>query len=180
VIDQKINNPDTPMVINMSLGSRRLFRRIQEIDDAVAAGIVVVTAAGNEARNSCRFLPAYVPSAIAVGASVWNDRVATFSNHGACVDIFAPGVNIKSAIAYGDEETGSFSGTSMAAPHVAGAAALYLHANPTWTPDQVWNAMRDDAADVAYFGERFLPFRKLARFFRNRKTTGLLLQVQNI
>lgn len=174
-------NPGTPKVINVSLGGPGISAEFEDvIDDAVAAGIVVVVAAGNDARNACQNTPAFVPSAITVGASDIDDRAAPFTNHGSCVDIFGPGTNIYSAGWLADDQYNILSGTSMAAPHVAGVAALYLQANPTWTPDQVWNAMRDDATDVVYFPRRFLPFRRMAQMFRARKTTRLLVQTKNI
>ena len=173
--------PGTPRVINMSLGGRGISAEFEEgINEAVAAGIVVVVAAGNEARKACLSTPAFVPSAITVGASDIEDGVAFFSNHGSCVDIFAPGVDIYSAGWLADDQYVFLSGTSMAAPHVAGVAALYLQANPTWTPDQVWNAMRDDAIDAIFFPIRLLPFRRIARYFRTRQTTALLVQTQKI
>ncbi|GAX26484.1 hypothetical protein FisN_23Lh009 [Fistulifera solaris] len=175
------DSPGSLKVINMSLGGPGRFTEFEEvIDDAVAAGIVVVVAAGNEATQACNASPSYVPSAITVGASDIFDAVAVFSNHGSCVDIFAPGVDVYSAYWFDDDAYAILGGTSMAAPAVAGTAALYLQANPTWTPDQVWNAMRDDAVDAVYFSRKLLPFRRIARFFRARRTTGLLLQTKNI
>ncbi len=175
------DSPGTRKVINMSLGGPGRFTAFEDvINDAVAAGIVVVVAAGNEATRACDSSPSFVPSAVTVGASDIVDAAAVFSNHGSCVDIFAPGVDIYSAYWFDDDAYAILSGTSMAAPAVAGAAALYLEANPTWTPDQVWNAMRDDAVDAVYFPRKLLPFRSIARFFRARRTTGLLLQTKSI
>jgi subtilisin family serine protease len=148
VVSQKRRNPDIPMVVNMSLGSVGTSNEIKNaVDEAVAAGIVVVVAAGNKGMDACNYSPAFVPSAITVGATDRQDARPTWSNFGNCVDLSAPGVQIVSAYFTNDRATASLSGTSMAAPHVAGAAALYLQANPSWTPAQVWQAMRNDASD---------------------------------
>ncbi len=176
VIAQKQNNPTIPMVINMSLGGNIILSEIEDaIDDAVAVGIVVVVAAGNSAMDACEQTPAFVPLAITVGASNMDDTRADFSNFGDCVDIYAPGVDIVSAYHTGDAEYAYAAGTSMAAPHIAGVAALYLEANPTWTPAQVWNAMRDDAVE-----EIQRTYNPLENYFRMRRTTRLLTQTQPI
>ncbi|GAX25555.1 hypothetical protein FisN_28Hu023 [Fistulifera solaris] len=176
VRQEKQANPSIPMVINMSLGYRGVSPAFERaIDDVVAAGIVVVVSAGNNAGSSCRFSPAFATSVITVGASDKWDRSARFSNYGACVDIYAPGVDILSSSNLNDSIGAVFSGTSMAAPHVAGAAALYLQKNPTWSPAQVWNAMQSDARE-AIVRTKF-PFRK---FVRARGTTNLILQTDNI
>lgn len=183
IMEEKMNNPDTPMVVNLSLGSPEVIPEYTEIiDDVVALGIVVVIAAGNESIDACDYSPAFVPSAITVGASDRNDQSAVFTNYGKCVDIFAPGVDINSAFFIDNESLVKSSGTSMAAPFVTGAAALYLQANPEWTSAQVLKAMRDDATDVVHLRRQreWDPRRILARFFRNRQTTGLLLQTNNI
>jgi hypothetical protein len=115
------------------------------IDNAVAAsiadGVTYAIAAGNSNQNACNFSPARVPAAITLGASDINDARASFSNFGTCLDLFAPGVSITSAWATSDTATNTISGTSMASPHAAGAAALILSANPGFTPQQVRDAM---------------------------------------
>ncbi|GAX13400.1 hypothetical protein FisN_9Lh013 [Fistulifera solaris] len=176
VLAQKQNNPTIPMVINMSLGGKIIIPEVEDaIDDAVAAGIVVVVAAGNSAVDACEQTPAYIQSAITVGASNMDDTRADFSNFGDCVDIYAPGVDIVSAYHTGDDEYAYAAGTSMAAPHIAGVAALYLEANPTWTPAQVWNAMRDDAVEAIQ-----RTYDPVENYFRMRRTTRLLTQTQPI
>ena len=103
---------------------------------AVASGVVVVVAAGNENDNACSYTPAYIPNAVTVGATRSDDRRSVFSNKGNCLDIFAPGTAITSAgLRSNNFET--FDGTSMACPHVAGAAALYMADDPSMTPEQL-------------------------------------------
>lgn len=153
VREQKRANPSTPMVINMSLAGELSEAFNDALDEAVADGIVVVVAAGNFFRSACRYSPAAADSVISVGATRRFDLMGLFSNHGRCVDIFAPGAGILSAGIAGDDSVMRQSGTSMACPHVAGAAALYLQAHPDWTPAQVWEAMKRHSARrvKAYF-----------------------------
>ncbi|XVV01808.1 S8 family serine peptidase [Actinosynnema sp. CA-248983] len=152
-IDHVTANHVKPAVANMSLSGYDPDRKATVLDDAmrrsVAAGVTYVTAASNfghtEAGNACEWSPARVSQGITVGATDSNDARAYFSNWGSCVDVFAPGVNIKSTFASGDNATEVMDGTSMAAPHVAGAAALYLFQNPTATPQQVHDAIVNNA-----------------------------------
>ncbi|MFD3700771.1 S8 family peptidase [Streptomyces sp. NPDC058646] len=134
--------PATPAVANMSLGGSRSFALEAAVKRAVAAGITVTVAAGNDGKDACGGSPAAVPEALTVGATDAEDRRARFSNHGRCVDLSAPGVAVTSAWKGSATATARSSGTSMAAPHVAGAAALVLAAGPAVrTPAQVAEAL---------------------------------------
>ncbi|GAA4804211.1 S8 family peptidase [Nocardioides caeni] len=128
-----------PAVANMSLGGGASTALDTAVQRVIADGVAMAVAAGNEDADSCRVSPARVPAALTVAASDRNDARASFSNRGTCVDLFAPGVDITSAwLANG---TRTISGTSMASPHVAAAAALYLQANPSATPATVSSAI---------------------------------------
>ena len=124
-----------PAVISMSLGGGRSEILNAAVERAVAAGIVVCVAAGNEATDAGTKSPASAPSALTVAASTRRDHHAKFSNFGAFVDLYAPGADILSALPRGAEDR--WSGTSMACPHVAGVVALLLGEHPDWTPPQV-------------------------------------------
>ncbi|MDX8031246.1 S8 family peptidase, partial [Lentzea sp. BCCO 10_0856] len=141
-----------PAVVNMSLGAQGENPAEEEaIRRSIAAGFTYVLAAGNSGQDACGFTPARLPEAITVGATDRNDIRAVFSwressNFGPCVDIWAPGGAIQSASRNGDFLTEVRGGTSMAAPHVAGAAALHLSANPNATHLQVRNALVNGAS----------------------------------
>ncbi len=130
-----------PAVANMSLGGSASSVLNAAIARAVADGITYVVAAGNENTSACTRSPASAPDAITVAATTSVDSRASFSNWGPCVDVFAPGQGITSAWIGGTTRLATISGTSMASPHVAGVAALYLQANPSATPATVTSAL---------------------------------------
>ena len=134
-----------PAVVNMSLGGGYSASLNSAVANAVAKGVTFAVAAGNSGANACSFSPSSEPSAITVGATASNDVKPSWSNFGTCLDIFAPGVNITSSVNTSNTATAVYSGTSMASPHVAGVAALYLQANPSATPAQVVSALTSNA-----------------------------------
>ncbi len=144
-VDWVTQNATRPSAANMSLGGGFSSTLNQAVENSIGAGITYAIAAGNSAGNACNESPSSAPSAITVGATDINDGFASFSNFGSCVDINAPGVGITSAWIGSNSATNTISGTSMAAPHVAGAAALYLQAFPSATPAQVRTALTSNA-----------------------------------
>jgi subtilisin family serine protease len=145
-IDWVTRNAVKPAVANMSLGGSTSKTLNDAVKKSIEAGITYAVAAGNDNRDACKQSPASQPDAITVAATDGADARASFSNFGACVDLFAPGVRIASLSAKSDTGTTTMSGTSMASPHVAGAAALVLGAYPAYTPKQVRDALVANAS----------------------------------
>ncbi|MCG2590732.1 S8 family serine peptidase [Rhodohalobacter sulfatireducens] len=140
-VDWITANASGPSVVNMSLGGGANSALDTALENSIAAGITYVVAAGNGNADACNYSPARVPSAITVGSSTSSDSRSSFSNYGSCVDLFAPGSSITSAWIGSTTATNTIDGTSMASPHVAGAAALYLFANSSATPSEVESSL---------------------------------------
>jgi subtilisin family serine protease len=161
-VDWVTANAQKPAVANLSLGGGI----VQALDDAVlnsvASGIFYAIAAGNDNDDACNYSPARAGTsdgAMTVAATDMSDQEPDFSNFGNCVDIWAPGVDIPSTFIGGGTQLSS--GTSMASPHVAGAAALFLSLNPGATPADVENAIKLNAVNTGTFSEDRRPIMRL-------------------
>ncbi|HVT44610.1 MAG TPA: S8 family serine peptidase [Thermoanaerobaculia bacterium] len=145
-VDWVTANHITPAVANMSLGGGASSSLDDAVSNSIAAGVGYAIAAGNgnmggRQQDACNYSPARVPTAMTISATNSSDQKASWANYGDCVDFFAPGVSIKSAWYTSDTATNTISGTSMAAPHAAGVAALYLQGSPGASPQTVRDAL---------------------------------------
>ena len=138
---QQPNQRNSPAVANMSLGGAASSGVDVALKNSIRAGVTYAVAVGNSNADARSFSPARVAEAITVGATDWNDYRAEFSNYGPALDLFAPGVYITSAWIGDDLMIRAISGTSMAAPHAAGVAALYLQSEPDASPAKVRSAL---------------------------------------
>jgi serine protease len=166
-IDWVTANHVSPAVANMSVSGDLSPALNAAISASITSGVTFVVAAGNSAADACNYSPGSVSAAITVGATDWLDRQAYYSNFGSCLDLYAPGSAITSATNTDDTSLMQASGTSMASPHVAGTAALYLQANPSASPSTVAQAIISNASLKMISG--------LSRTSPNRllRTTGL-------
>jgi aqualysin 1 len=134
-----------PAVANVSLSSGASSALDRAVTKSIRDGVTYAVAAGNDNSNACNFSPGRVDGAITVGSSTSSDDRSSFSNFGTCVDLFAPGSDIVSSYNTSDTATQIISGTSMASPHVAGVAALFLETNPGASPATVTAALVNSA-----------------------------------
>ncbi|CAM5555246.1 hypothetical protein GCM10010329_25510 [Streptomyces spiroverticillatus] len=144
-IDWVTANHKGPSVANMSLGGGADPALDAAVSKAIASGVTFAVAAGNDASDAKDYSPARVPEAITVASSAEGDTQSSFSNFGSLVDIYAPGSDITSSWNDSDDGTKTISGTSMATPHVVGAAAVYLAGHQDATPAQVAEALTGGA-----------------------------------
>ncbi|MEU1260255.1 S8 family peptidase [Streptomyces chartreusis] len=144
-IDWVTNNHSGPSVANLSLGGGASTTLDTAVRNSIASGVTYAVAAGNSSANASSYSPARVTEAITVGATTSSDARASYSNYGSVLDIFAPGSSITAGWYTSDTATNTISGTSMATPHVAGAAAIYLASHASATPAAVASALTGGA-----------------------------------
>ncbi|MFJ2928155.1 S8 family peptidase [Streptomyces massasporeus] len=144
-IDWVTQNHSGPSVANMSLGGGASATLDTAVRNSIASGVTYAVAAGNSSTTASSSSPARVAEAITVGATTSTDAKASYSNYGSALDIFAPGSSITAGWHTSDTATNTISGTSMATPHVAGTAAVYLAGHTSSTPAQVATALVNGA-----------------------------------
>ncbi|MGI8702026.1 MAG: S8 family peptidase [Nocardioidaceae bacterium] len=136
-VDWVTSHAASPAVANMSIGGKPNRAVDEAVTTSIDSGIPYSIAAGNDSADACNYSPARTRAALTVGATDKTDTQASFSNLGRCLDLYAPGVLIRSAWPSNTGVTNTISGTSFAAPHVAGTVALYLEQHPAAPPSQV-------------------------------------------
>jgi len=151
-LDWIAKNHKRPAAAVLSLGGHKSWSVNRAVEGLIRAGVTVVVAAGNSHKDACTFSPASVDTAITVASTNRRDHISSFSNYGPCVDIFAPGSEILSTWNGKDYDTSTSSGTSMACPHVLGAAALHLENHPYADPAEVKGAILQAASHVQING----------------------------
>ncbi|HKY27708.1 MAG TPA: S8 family peptidase [Pyrinomonadaceae bacterium] len=144
-VDFVRNSGIRPAVANMSLGGGASSALDTAVNNLHNSNVTIAVAAGNSNANACNFSPSRAANAITTGSTTQSDARSSFSNFGTCLDIFAPGSGILSAWFTSNTATATLSGTSMASPHVAGAAALYKQANPSASSTTIRNALVNNA-----------------------------------
>lgn len=144
-VDWVTSNHSGPSVANMSLGGTASSALDSAVESSIAAGVTYAVAAGNDSGDACDGSPAGVSEALTVGATTSDDSQSSFSNYGSCLDVYAPGSDITSAWGTSDTATDTISGTSMASPHVAGVAGLYLEQHTSDSPSAVASAISSGA-----------------------------------
>ena len=164
-VDWVTSNHVKPAVANMSLGGGASSALDTAVNNSINAGVTYAVAAGNDNANACNYSPARVAAALTAASSTSTDARSSFSNYGSCIDLFAPGSSIKSAWSTGTTATNTISGTSMASPHIAGVAALYLAVNPTASASEVNSAIINAATPNKISNVQGSPNRLLYSFF---------------
>ncbi|KAI8369028.1 peptidase S8/S53 domain-containing protein [Blakeslea trispora] len=148
VVDQHVSKPNAKSIVNLSLGAFYSQATNDAIEQAMSLGIHFVVAAGNYGEDACKYSPSSTPGAVTVGAIDQDDSVSYYSNFGKCVDIFAPGTNIKSIWPTSKDATHVLTGTSMAAPHVAGIMAIFL-SQKDYTPAELSNYLKKTSSLIS-------------------------------
>jgi subtilisin family serine protease len=152
-LDWITKNAVHPAVASMSIGGSGLNSTLDTaIKNSINSGVTYVVAAGNNTKDACLNTISDILPAIVVAGSASNDTFATWSNFGSCVDVIAPGASIYSSYYSGDSSYVTMSGTSMATPHVSGAAALYLSSHPSAKPSEVEQAIKTNATMGLFSG----------------------------
>ena len=136
-VDWVTANHKSPAVANLSLGAAAAPILDTAVERSIRSGVTYVTAGGNNGGDACAMSPGKLKNVINVGATDASDTRASWSNYGSCITMFAPGVSVASSDYYSDVALANWNGTSMAAPMVSGAVALYLQGHPTATPATV-------------------------------------------